>query len=104
MRWEVINGCHGIAASQWLGRRDIHFILARPPPPYDGRQEVALMKREIRRTSAQFLNGLAIAILAAGVIAPAASGSIRLPMVLASGLAGLLLHGLALLVIGEGKR
>lgn len=67
-------------------------------------QEVANMKREIRRTTAQFLNGVAISILAAGAIVPAASGNINPPEVLASVLAGLLLHGLALLVIGEGRR
>ena len=59
------------------------------------------MKREIRRASAQFLNGLAIAIVAAGAIAPTASGSPSLPIVLSSVFAGLVLHGLALLVVGE---
>ena len=62
------------------------------------------MKREMRRTSAQFLNGLAVAIVAAGAIAPTASGSFSLPVMFASGLAGLLLHGLALLLVGQGTR
>ena len=62
------------------------------------------MKRETRRTTAQFLNGLAIAILAAGAIGPTASGGPNLPIVIASVLAGLVLHGLALLVVDEGRR
>ena len=59
------------------------------------------MKRETRRTTAQFLNGLAIAILAAGVIGPTASGGFSLPVVIASVLTGLVLHGLALLVVDK---
>ena len=62
------------------------------------------MRREIRRASAQFLNGLAIAIFAAGAIAPTASGSFSPPVVLSSVFAGLALHGLALLVVGQGPR
>lgn len=62
------------------------------------------MKRETRRVAAQFLNGLAIAVLAAGAIAPAASGSISPTVASASVFAGVALHGLAMLLVWERRR
>jgi hypothetical protein len=57
------------------------------------------MKREARRLAAQFLNGLAIAILAAGAIGPAASGAINMTVFLAALVGAGALHALAIALV-----
>jgi hypothetical protein len=54
------------------------------------------LDREARRTMVQFLNGLAVALIAGFVLAPAATGSLEVP-VAGFGLVGaVLLHAAAL--------
>ena len=54
------------------------------------------MSREAKRTMAHFLNGLAIAVLAAGTIGPAAIGSFSWGTAGLSLAVGLALHAAAL--------
>jgi hypothetical protein len=56
------------------------------------------MKREVRRTSAQFLNAVSVAILATGFIGPATAGSAQLWVAGASVAIAVALHILAILV------
>jgi hypothetical protein len=56
------------------------------------------MKREVRRTTAQFLNALSVAILATGCIGPATVGSVHLWVAGASVALAIGLHVLAILV------
>jgi hypothetical protein len=60
------------------------------------------LNREHRRTAAHFLNGLAVALLAALVLTPLASGTLDM----ISGIGGLLgaggLHGAAMLLASAG--
>lgn len=61
------------------------------------------MSREVKRTIAQFLNGIALAILAAGVIGPLAMGKVALPIVAISLAMSLGLHVSAVLVTANGR-
>lgn len=54
--------------------------------------------REGRRTTAQFLNGIAVATLVAGAVGPMMSGSAVATNVAVAILAAAALHGLALVV------
>ncbi|KQX35355.1 hypothetical protein ASD04_15055 [Devosia sp. Root436] len=54
------------------------------------------LDREGRRTVAQFLNGLAVAMLATGVLAPLAGGTPQGAMTAAALIGAALLHLLAL--------
>ena len=54
--------------------------------------------REGRRTTAQFLNGVAVATLAAGAVGPLMSGSAVSTNVVVAIIAAVALHGLALVV------
>ncbi|UXN67889.1 hypothetical protein N8A98_02185 (plasmid) [Devosia neptuniae] len=56
------------------------------------------MSREVRRTVAQFLNGVALSILVVGAIGPMAAATAILPSVAVAIAISLSLHGLALLV------
>ncbi|MFK4810897.1 hypothetical protein ACI3KW_11855 [Devosia sp. ZW T5_3] len=56
------------------------------------------MSREVKRTAAQFLNGMALAVLAAGAIGPIAMATAMLPSVAVAVSISLGLHGLALFV------
>lgn len=56
------------------------------------------MSRDVKRTIAQFLNGVALAILAAGVIGPVAVANATLPSVIVAIAISVGLHGLALFV------
>lgn len=56
------------------------------------------MSRDVKRTVAQFLNGVALAVLAAGAIGPVAMANAMLPSVVIAVAISLCLHGLALLV------
>ena len=56
------------------------------------------MSRDVKRTVAQFLNGVALAVLAAGAIGPVAMANAMFPSVAAAIVISLCLHGLALLV------
>ena len=60
--------------------------------------------RETRRTSAQFLNSLAIAILIAGVIGPASTGAAKPVIIVIATIISLALHALALGLVGLGER
>jgi hypothetical protein len=61
------------------------------------------VNRETRRTSAQFLNSLAVAILIAGVVGPTYSGAAK-PMIVATAtIVSLALHVLALCLVGRSK-
>ena len=54
---------------------------------------------EVRRTVAQFLNGVAVAVLVAGVIAPLATGAIiSLSMAIAT-VGALAFHAIALAIL-----
>lgn len=56
------------------------------------------MSREVKRTAAQFLNGMALAVLAAGAIGPMATATAILPSAAVAVAISLGLHGLALFV------
>ena len=63
------------------------------------------VNRETRRTSAQFLNSLAVAILIAGVIGPAYTGAAKPVIILIATILSLALHALALGFVGRlGER
>lgn len=66
-------------------------------------QEVTTMKREARRTTAQFLNGLAVAVLATGAIGPMASDKISMAVLVVSILTGGALHALAIVLVNRSK-
>lgn len=55
------------------------------------------MSREVKRTIAQFLNGMALAVLVAGAIGPLATATAVLPLAAVAVVISLGLHGLALL-------
>ena len=57
------------------------------------------VNREVRRTSAQFLNSLAVAILIALAVAPFAIGAAKAGQVLAGVAAAALLHLAALWIV-----
>ena len=61
------------------------------------------VNRETRRTSAQFLNSLAVAILIAGVIGPAYTGAAKPVIILIATILSLALHALALRLVGHSK-
>lgn len=62
------------------------------------------MSREVKQTVAQFLNGIALAVLAAGVIGPLAMGKVAPPVVAISTAVSLGLHVSAVLVAANGRR
>jgi hypothetical protein len=59
------------------------------------------MSREVKRTIAQFLNGVALAVLVAGAIGPLAAATAVFPLVAVAVAVSLALHGLALLVAAK---
>ena len=59
------------------------------------------LDREGRRTVAQFLNGIAVAVVATMLIAPIAGGNVNVAMVLMGAASAITLHAVALLVSAE---
>jgi hypothetical protein len=56
--------------------------------------------REVRRAVAQFLNGVAVAVLVAGAIGPISAGAASGHSLIIATLVGAAIHGLALLALG----
>ena len=60
------------------------------------------LDREVRRTAAQFLNGLAVAVTATLLLTPAAGGATQGPLMVAAVVGAALLHVVALAISSGG--
>jgi predicted Fe-Mo cluster-binding NifX family protein len=58
------------------------------------------LTREVRKTTAQFLNGVAVAVLVAGAIGPKAMGMFNWAQTTPVIIVSLAMHGLALAIVG----
>lgn len=64
-------------------------------------REVTNMNREMRKTSAQFANGVAVAVIGAGIVVPAAAGTARYDLIAIALVVSALLHFAAIALVSK---